>query len=262
MSASPGEAPLPGTRPEGTSDEAAASARVQEMFSRIAPCYDFLNHLLSFSLDRMWRRAAAERFLHILRRTDARVLDVCCGTGDLAFALERTGARTREKHRCDAAIMASDFAAPMLRLAATKAQARTSRVRFLGADALALPFRDESFDLVVCAFGFRNLSNYERGLRELARVLKRGGELGILEFNEPQKGTLARMYRFYFTRILPRIGGAISRNAAAYSYLPASVGKFPQAEEFRAWMERAGFRETHSSLRSFGAVALHTAKKI
>lgn len=244
-----------GTRPEGAHDEREAAARVQQMFAQITPRYDFLNHLLSFSLDRLWRRRTAKRFAHILRRPDARVLDLCCGTGDLAFALGRAAQKQ------GARILGADFVEPMLVRARAKAEAAHSRVTFSTADALQLPFPDAAFDLVTSAFGFRNLANYEAGLREIARVLKRGGEVGILEFSEPGSGLLAGLFRFYFRQILPRVGGAISGSQEAYAYLPASVGKFPSPEELSALMQRCGFAEAKFEAWNFGSVFLHRARR-
>jgi demethylmenaquinone methyltransferase / 2-methoxy-6-polyprenyl-1,4-benzoquinol methylase len=258
-SAEPAEsAALPGTRPEGARDEREAERQVREMFSRIAPRYDFLNHFLSLSFDRLWRRRAAKRFLRVMRRPDVQILDVCCGTGDLAFALESA----RKKALCYAAgtrrsIVGCDFAEPMLRRAREKTSRGGRRVEFAAGDGLRLPFRDASFDLVTTAFGFRNLANYESGLREFARVLRPGGELGILEFTEPKNGALARLYRFYFSRILPRIGGAISGSGEAYSYLPESVRKFPGPEALKEAMEKAGFRDVEFERWTCGIVALH-----
>jgi demethylmenaquinone methyltransferase/2-methoxy-6-polyprenyl-1,4-benzoquinol methylase len=243
--------PLPGTRPEGARDESEAAARVREMFSRIAPRYDLLNHLLSFSFDRVWRRRTAKRFRHMLAREDARVLDLCCGTGDLAMALAREG---------KASVWGSDFAHPMLVRARNKASAWAS-LRYLEADALQMPFPDSSFDLVTAAFGFRNLANYERGLQEILRLLKPGGEVGILEFSAPQGFLFGTLYRFYFTRILPLVGGAVSRDHATYAYLPRSVGKFPGPDELRAQMERAGFTNARYELWTAGIVALHSARR-
>jgi demethylmenaquinone methyltransferase/2-methoxy-6-polyprenyl-1,4-benzoquinol methylase len=259
VNASGVRAPLRGTRPEGATDEAEASRRVREMFSRIAPRYDFLNHLLSLSFDRLWRRRVARRFLPILMRSDARILDLCCGTGDLALALDRARDRQVDRHY---SIVGSDFAAPMLERARLKTRSRNRRLIFAAADALLLPFADASFDLVTAAFGFRNLANYERGLAEIARVLRPGGRMGILEFNEPRRGPLAALYRFYFTRILPRVGGAISGDASAYSYLPGSVEKFPQPAELREWMSRAGFGDVRTELWTLGIVALHSGRRL
>ena len=251
-------APAEGTRPEGTHDEDEAAHRVQEMFTRIAPRYDFLNHLLSLSFDRPWRTRTARRFRHILARPDAHALDLCCGTGDLTFSLERAAARTGQNH---ASIFGSDFVPPMLSLARKKAKLADSRAAFLAGDALSLPFAGNSFDLLTAAFGFRNLANYERGLREIFRVLRPGGELGILEFSEPRGKVVAPLYRFYFEKILPRIGNVISGNSTAYSYLPASVAKFPAPEELSTWITHAGFTEVSFTPWMFGAVVLHTARK-
>lgn len=252
-------APLPGTRPQGAQDESDAARQVREMFGRIAPRYDFLNHLLSFSFDRWWRRRTARHFRHILRRADARVLDLCCGTGDLTFALER--AARAEKAEKSTQILGSDFALPMLALARAKAGRGNHRSCFLASDALALPFADANFDLVTAAFGFRNLANYERGLREIARILRPSGELGILEFAEPQGRLFGPAYRFYFQKILPRIGGAISGSAAAYNYLPGSVAKFPTPEELQALIDHTGFRNASFETWMGGIVALHRGRK-
>ena len=258
---------LPGTRPAGALDEAAAARQVREMFSRIAPRYDFLNHLLSLQFDRLWRRRVARRFRHILWRPEARVLDLCCGTGDLTLALARAGV---------AAVFGSDFAHPMLVRALEKSAvpvkviappnsqtaggSRSAR-GYAEADALALPLANASFDLVTAAFGFRNLANYERGLREIHRVLRPGGEVGILEFAEPRGSVFGSLYRFYFRRILPLLGGLISGNSTAYSYLPGSVAKFPEPEDLAALMSSAGFRAVRFEVWTAGIVALHCGQK-
>jgi demethylmenaquinone methyltransferase/2-methoxy-6-polyprenyl-1,4-benzoquinol methylase len=182
-------APVKGTRPEGAVTEADASNKVREMFTQIAPRYDLLNHLLSLQLDRLWRARTARLLQSILDRPDALVLDLCCGTGDLAFALARAG---------KARIVGADFAHTMLVRAKKKSaalmpppnQSGASSTPFFEADALRLPFAGASFDLVTSAFGFRNLANYESGLREIQRVLKPGGTIAILEFTEPPEGFL------------------------------------------------------------------------
>lgn len=247
-----------GTRPEGARDERDAQRRVRDMFSNIAPRYDFLNHFLSGSFDKLWRRRTAKRFVHILQCPGMCVLDLCCGTGDLMFALERAAARppggSDEK---PSRFFGADFALPMLELARSKGAHAGRHASFLGADALALPFRDATFDLVTTAFGFRNLVNYEHGLREIARVLKPDGELGILEFCEPKSGSLAALYKFYFTRVLPKIGAAISGSGDAYSYLPRSVQKFPPPPVLKEWMEAAGFQNAQFERWTCGIVALH-----
>ena len=251
----------PGSRPEGARDEREAGGRVREMFGHIAPRYDFLNHLLSLSFDRLWRRRTARRFSEILARSDSRVLDLCCGTGDLAFALSRRAAELRRESASRGLIVGSDFAIPMVELAAGKGRAAEGTAAFVAGDALSLPFADGSFDLVSAGFGFRNLANYERGLREIARVLKAGGEVGILEFSDPRNGIGAAAFRFYFRHILPRIGGAISGDSSAYTYLPNSVSKFPPPDELSRWMEQAGFTDVEFSLWNFGSVALHIGSK-
>ena len=252
-------APAKGTRPEGTTSEADASRKVREMFTRIAPRYDLLNHLLSMQLDRVWRARTARRLQPILMREDAAVLDLCCGTGDLTLALSR-GAK--------ATIIGADFAHSMLIRAREKtAASRTpdasggasSPGPFFEADALRLPFASESFDLVTTAFGFRNLANYEAGLREIARALKPRGTLAILEFAEPPDNALGNLYRWYFRRVLPKVGGIISGDSAAYSYLPKSVARFFQPGELTALMSSVGYEEVASSVWTFGTVALHTA---
>jgi demethylmenaquinone methyltransferase / 2-methoxy-6-polyprenyl-1,4-benzoquinol methylase len=254
----------PGTRPEGARDEREAAAHVQKMFGRIAPRYDFLNHLLSFSLDHVWRWRTARRFQHILRRPEARVLDVCCGTGDLAFALDRErAAQTNNDAQTQRnPVIGSDFVEGMLVRAREKAQRKSRSATFAAADALSLPFADASFDLLTTAFGFRNLANYESGLREFARVLKPGGELGILEFTEPESGPMAGIFRFYFQHVLPRIGGAISGNSEAYAYLPASVAKFPSPAVLAELMKRTGFRDVRITPWNFGSVVLHAAIRV
>lgn len=247
--------------PTGTPDEREASRQVQQMFSRIAPRYDLLNRLLSFSMDGAWRRRTASRVADVLERADARVLDLCCGTGDLAFALER---RARRGMRgAGARVYGTDFSVPMLVRAREKGQQERARVAegFVGSDALALPFGEGTFDLVTAAFGFRNLSNYQKGLREIGRVLRDGGKIAILEFSEPQKGIAAAGFRFYFRHILPRVGGAISGSSRAYTYLPASVEKFPAPEVLAEWMREAGFGEVEYVMWNFGSVALHTGVK-
>ncbi|MGH9745613.1 MAG: bifunctional demethylmenaquinone methyltransferase/2-methoxy-6-polyprenyl-1,4-benzoquinol methylase UbiE [Candidatus Acidiferrales bacterium] len=250
-----------GSRPTGARDERESAARVRDMFSDIAPRYDLLNHLLSFSLDHRWRRLTAEKFRRIYRRTDARILDLCCGTGDLAFALdaERVDViRDSTAHRVP--IIGCDFALPMVERAKRKARSDSHSAIFVGADALKMPFADASFDLVTTAFGFRNLANYEQGLLEIARILRPGGKLAILEFSEPRNTAIAAAYRLYFKRILPFIGGIVSGNGAAYAYLPSSVAKFPTPLELAALMRKTGFTEIRYESWNFGSVVLHTGR--
>ncbi|MFZ0821364.1 MAG: ubiquinone/menaquinone biosynthesis methyltransferase [Candidatus Acidiferrales bacterium] len=252
------EEPATGARPAGISGERQAAAQVREMFSDIAPRYDFLNHFLSFQLDRLWRRRTALRFRKILDSPGARVLDLCCGTGDLAFALST---------HAQASVFGADFSHPMLVQALKKSRriaapdSRNIPRGFLEADALAMPFANSSFDLVAVAFGFRNLASYAGGLREIFRLLRPGGQIGILEFAEPTGAIFKRLYRFYFRRVLPRLGGSISGSRAAYGYLPDSVGKFPTPAELNLLMTAAGFTGAQSELWTGGTVALHRATK-
>jgi demethylmenaquinone methyltransferase/2-methoxy-6-polyprenyl-1,4-benzoquinol methylase len=248
------EGGVPGTRPEGVQDEREAAAHVRAMFSRIAPRYDLLNHLLSLDIDKVWRRRVAKRFSAILHNPAARVLDLCCGTGDLALAF-------RKEAPTGAEIAGSDFVREMLVRARAKAAASGAEVAFVEADALALPFGDGTFDLVACSFGFRNLANYARGLVEIFRVLKPGGVAAILEFAEPRGKLFGGLYRFYFHWVLPRLGGLISGNDSAYAYLPSSVDKFPPPEALLDLCEQVGFTDVRFQRWTGGIVTLHTASK-
>jgi len=252
--------PVKGTRPEGASTEAEASKKVREMFTEIAPRYDLLNHLLSLQLDRVWRARAAKRLRPILARPDALVLDLCCGTGDLAVALARAG---------KARVIGADFAHSMLVRAREKVATPPPREArnliasgsFFEADALRLPFANCSFDLVATAFGFRNVANYEAGLREIQRVLKPGGAIAILEFSEPPEGFLGDFYRWYFFNVLPRIGGIISGHPSAYSYLPKSVARFFRPAELAALLRAVGYQSVEYDVWTLGAVALHVGHR-
>ena len=250
---------LSGTRPAGTHDETAASRQVREMFSRIAPRYDLLNHLLSLRFDVIWRKRLARRFSAILARPDARVLDVCCGTGDLALAL--ADATTVSAGSEPVRILGADFAHPMLARAREKeAGSGRRRIEFVEADALSLPFADATFDLAATAFGFRNLANYAAGLRELRRILTPGGSVAILEFAQPRGALFRNLFRLYFHRVLPAVGAVVSGNAQAYSYLPESVARFPTPGELVELMEGAGFCEVAFEPWTAGIVTLHTGR--
>lgn len=244
--------PVAGSSPAGARDQKSASLAVREMFTTIAPRYDLLNHVLSCNVDRLWWWRTARSFRHILRRPEARVLDLCCGTGDMTLALARQGKALR------APIVGADFSHAMLERAVTKTAARN--IRLVEADALEMPLPDSCFDLVVSAFGFRNLANYDAGLREIWRVLKPEGEVGILDFSEP-KGVLGKIYRVYFRRVLPKIGSVISGVKGPYSYLPASVERFPAPDEMLERMRSAGFRDAVWKPYSFGIAGLFRAKK-
>jgi demethylmenaquinone methyltransferase / 2-methoxy-6-polyprenyl-1,4-benzoquinol methylase len=250
--------PVKGTQPEGAANEADASRKVREMFTQIAPSYDALNHILSLQLDRLWRARTAKRLRPILQLKDALVLDLCCGTGDLALALRKAG---------KARIIGADFAHTMLVRARAKSQQVPSHsgltapppIPLFEADALRLPFADHSFNLVTTAFGFRNLANYEAGLREIQRVLKPGGTIAILEFTEPPDNVLGNLYRWYFRSVLPRIGGWLSGNPSAYTYLPKSVARFFRPPELAALMFSVGYQSVAYKVWTFDTVALHTA---
>ena len=240
--------PVKGTQPEGATSEADASKKVREMFTEIAPTYDRINHVLSVQIDRIWRARTAKILQPILERADAVVLDLCCGTGDLSLALAGVG---------KAKIIGADFAHTML----VRAKEKGAAIPFLEADALRLPFADDSFDLLTTGFGFRNLANYEAGLREIYRVLKPGGMVAILEFTEPPPGAIGDLYRWYFFRVLPKIGGVLSGHRAAYTYLPKSISRFLRPAALSELMGKAGFGRTTAKIWTFGTVALHTGTK-
>jgi demethylmenaquinone methyltransferase/2-methoxy-6-polyprenyl-1,4-benzoquinol methylase len=241
-----------GAAPPGARDEASAADAVREMFTSIAPRYDLLNHVLSMNVDRLWWNRTARVFSEVLCRPNAQVLDLCCGTGDMAFALHRrlNGVPTR--------IIGADFSHAMLVRAEQKSGRRN--LHWVEADALNLPFATGQFQLVTSAFGFRNLANYDRGLAEIYRVLAPNGEGGILDFGEP-KGLLGKLYRVYFRRVLPAIGTLISGVRGPYSYLPASVLRFPSPEEMLQRMRATGFREVSWTPYTFGIAGLYWGKK-
>jgi demethylmenaquinone methyltransferase / 2-methoxy-6-polyprenyl-1,4-benzoquinol methylase len=287
--------PSRGTRPEGAANEVDASRKVREMFTKIAPRYDLLNHLLSLELDRMWRARTARILRPVLERADARILDLCCGTGDLAFALQQKAkgrlwgvdfahtmlVRAREKavtsgewrvateekpsETDDGRQLKGETGRGKAR-AETQSTRRSSEagrwpVTFVESDALQMPFADGAFDLVATAFGFRNLANYEAGLVEIRRVLKPGGTLAILECGEPGDGWWGDFYRWYFREVLPRVGGLISGSRAAYSYLPSSVERFLRPTELAELMERTGYIKVEFRLWTGGTVALHLGER-
>ncbi len=243
--------PVRGATPAGASDRDSAARAVREMFTAIAPRYDLLNHLLSANVDKLWWRRTARSFANVLAQPQVKVLDLCCGTGDMALALRRQATH--------AEITGADFSHPMLVLASKK-NSQPRPIKWIEADALQLPFPDQSFDLVTSAFGFRNLADYDAGLREIFRVLRPGGECGILEFSEPQ-GMMGKIYDVYFKTILPRIGKLISGNSGAYSYLPASVERFPQPPEILSRMKVARFRGPSWTPYTFGIAGLFRGKR-
>jgi len=250
--------PAAGTTPTGATSEESASRWVRGMFGRVAARYDLLNHLLSFNLDKRWRARTAACVSGVLAQPDAKILDLCCGTGDILLSLEaRRGALAESR----AAILGSDFCHPMLLEARRKIATAGLRSPLFEADALALPLAAESLDLITVAFGFRNLANYRRGLEELERVLKPGGVLAVLEFSQPTNRLFGAVYGFFSKRVLPLIGGLISGSREAYSYLPESIRKFPGPEELARQMRDAGFCSVEFERMTFGVVALHLARK-
>jgi demethylmenaquinone methyltransferase/2-methoxy-6-polyprenyl-1,4-benzoquinol methylase len=254
--------PATGAKPLGTEDEAGAAQAVRQMFDSIAPRYDLLNHVLSANVDRLWWWRTARRFRATLAQPDAAVLDICCGTGDMTMALL--------KYRLQGArpVLAGDFARGMLSRGALKFGGPGVGARGAGkpcavaleADALHLPLKPASLDLIVTAFGFRNLANYEAGLKEFNRVLKAGGQLGILEFSEPG-GLMGKAYAVYFRRVLPAIGRMICGKDGPYNYLPTSVGNFPQPPEMLELMRATGYEECAWQPYTFGIAGLYTAKR-
>ena len=250
--------PATGAKPAGVTDEAQAAQAVRQMFDSIAPRYDFLNHLLSANIDRLWWLRTARAFRATLTNPDAAILDICCGTGDMTMALL--------KHRPKNArpILAADFAPQMLRRGAEKFGRRPDPALPyaipMEADALHLPLRDASLDLITTAFGFRNLANYEAGLREFHRVLKPGARLGILEFSEPG-GLMGKAYGFYFRHVLPAIGRLICGRDYPYTYLPASVGSFPPPPQLLALMQSNGYKDSNWRPYTFGIAGLYTATR-
>jgi demethylmenaquinone methyltransferase/2-methoxy-6-polyprenyl-1,4-benzoquinol methylase len=239
---------MSGASPRGAATEQEAAAWVRDMFGRVAPRYDLLNHVLSFNIDRLWRKRTVKRLQPILNRPEAVVLDLCCGTGDLMLAL---------RAKAQARVLGSDFCHPMLTAAMQKAG---KGAPFFEADAMRLPARDKSLDAITVAFGFRNLANYETGLNEFRRALKPGGVAAILEFSTPPNPAFNALYSFYSRNILPRVGGLLSGASDAYTYLPDSVRKFPDADGLASKMQAAGFRNVAYERMTFGIVALHTGE--
>jgi demethylmenaquinone methyltransferase/2-methoxy-6-polyprenyl-1,4-benzoquinol methylase len=241
---------MSGSTPQGSRNEQEAAHWVRGMFGRVAHRYDFANHLLSFNIDRYWRAHTVRRTRDILDRPEARVLDICCGTGDLVLALAKGGRP----------VFGSDFCHPMLVAAHAKIERRRAPAVLFESDALALPLRDASLDLITVAFGFRNLANYQSGLLEMRRVLRPGGMAAILEFTQPPNAAFAALYNLYSRRVLPWVGGLISGSRDAYTYLPESVRKFPVAPELAAMMRVAGFADVSFEYLTGGIVALHLGR--
>jgi len=237
---------------EKTAAELKHAKAVREMFSGIAPKYDFLNHFLSLNIDKRWRRLVARKLEDILNNPTALVLDVACGTGDLAFELQAWGR---------AKVFGTDFCRPMLKVAFDKNKKYNTSIPYLEADGMNLSFADNTFDAVTIAFGLRNFSNWHNGLEELLRILKKNGKLVILEFSTPVLPGFRQAFQFYFSNILPRIGGAVSGSRGAYEYLPDSVSKFPDQKNLAQMMRETGFSDVEYKNLTGGIAAIHTGTK-
>ncbi len=254
--------------PLGPADQPQDTARaVQSMFARVAPRYDFLNHLLSARFDLWWRRVAARDLREVLQRPDSIAADLCCGTGDLTFAFARYSRGL---------VVGADFCHPMLLVAERKRSCLISmargdasdgrgsgsrRTRFIEADTLRLPFRDQSLDLASMAFGFRNLASYEDGLREIHRTLRPGGAIAILEFSRMQWTVLGPLFRLYFHHVLPVVGTLISGESGPYKYLPNSVKNFPDQDALARAIREHGFANVRYRNFLGGMAALHVGVK-
>ena len=225
------------------------AGRVREMFATIAGRYDFLNHVLSGNVDKRWRKIVANRLAEKLSTEKPVILDVACGTGDLSVTLfESMRAR----------VVGTDFCRPMLSIAAGKVP---SGVKLVESDALRLPFATGAFDAVTIAFGLRNLASVEGGLSELCRVLKPNGWVAVLEFSRPSNAVLRPLFGLYFRKILPLLGGLISGSLSAYTYLPASVSRFPDQDQLALLMTQAGFDQVNYQNLTGGIAALHMGRK-
>ena len=224
-------------------DPSTKAARVRAMFAEIAPRYDFLNHALSLNVDKRWRRFVIGKVAARLRHEGALALDLCCGTGDLALALGEV-----------AETCGVDFCHPMLKISLPKVQASPRPVSIIEGDALCVPFADRTFDVVTMAFGLRNLESVEGGLSEILRLLRPGGRAAVLEFSRPVLPVFRHLFQFYFMKVLPRVGNAVSGSSFAYQYLPESVQQFPDQQRLAAMMRAVGFSSvTYYNL--FGGVA-------
>jgi demethylmenaquinone methyltransferase/2-methoxy-6-polyprenyl-1,4-benzoquinol methylase len=231
-------------------------ARIRRMFGQIAPWYDFLNHLLSLNVDRAWRRRTA-KLVPPGPAADGPILDLCTGTGDLALAYDRAAGRA-------VPIVGADFCGEMLRRAGRKARAAGAggRVTFVEADAQALPFADDTFQLVTVAFGLRNVTDPDRGLAEMVRVAKPGGRVAVLEFSRPRNRLFGRLYTFYFRHVLPRVGQLLTRSREnAYQYLPESVLRFPDYEALADKLRGHGLADVTYRPFTFGVATLYVGVK-
>lgn len=225
--------------------------QVAGMFDRIAGKYDFLNHLLSMGIDKGWRKKAIKSIAPIQPK---HILDVATGTGDFAIA---SLAIHPEK------IIGVDISEGMLAVGRTKMKEKNleGKISLMYGDSEQLPFEDNSFDAITCAYGVRNFENLEKGLSQMQRVLRSGGRLAILEFSHPKKFPFSQLYKFYFRYILPTIGKAVSKDATAYTYLPQSVAAFPEGQDFLKILVKCGFKQVKARPLTFGITTLYTAEK-
>lgn len=231
-----------------------SESRVRRMFGEIAPRYDFLNHLLSMGIDKYWRWRTVRK---LKPRAGESILDLCTGTGDLALAFHRAG-------RGRSPIIGADFCHPMLTIGRDKGAVAgaSESLTFVEADAQHLPFPDDAFSIVSVAFGLRNVTDTDRGLREMARVCRVGGQVAVLEFSQPRWQPFAAIYGWYFRHVLPRIGQALARNKfEAYNYLPQSVGEFPSGEALAVRMRAAGLRDVRFYSLTLGVATLYVGVK-
>jgi demethylmenaquinone methyltransferase / 2-methoxy-6-polyprenyl-1,4-benzoquinol methylase len=226
------------------------AAQVRSMFAEIAPRYDFLNHALSLNIDRRWRRFVIRKVADRLQRPGAVALDLCCGTADLSLELGEI-----------APTFGLDFCHPMLQLGVKKLGRTSNPIELVEGDALSVPFADATFDVVTIAFGLRNLDGIEVGLHEFFRLLKPGGRVAVLEFSHPHIPGFRTLFHFYFTRVLPRIGKAVSGSSIAYRYLPESVQQFPDQKGLAALMQTVGFSDVRYYNLFGGVASLHLGEK-
>ena len=238
---------------ERTVRELEHAAAVREMFAGIAGKYDFLNHFLSVNTDKRWRRLVRRKLEKELNNPAALILDVACGTGDLAVELQQNALGK---------VIGTDFCRPMLAIAAQKNPKNNLTIPYIEADGMNLSFPDETFDAVTIAFGLRNFSNWLAGLKELRRIVKTGGKLAILEFSTPIVPGFKQVFNLYFTQVLPRIGGAVSGSRGAYEYLPDSVSRFPDQKNLVKMMREVGFENVEYKNLTGGIAAIHVGKKI
>lgn len=221
---------------------------VRTMFDRIVPRYDLMNHLMTFGMDIRWRKMIAQRAVAM----GDTVLDVACGTGDVAFDIRSAGART---------VVGLDFSPVMIAAAQAKARERNADIEFLVGDAMALPFADTTFDACTVSFGLRNMPDYQGAITEMTRVLRPGGRFICLEMTPYRKPVLGPLFSFYFQKIMPLVGGLLSGDITAYRYLPKSVAAFPTSTQLVMLMRAAGLTNTHVTMLGGGTVAIHTGIK-